>query len=177
VIDADTSQVVATHKSKWLPDQMLDEAVLIGKVYHMALLVPERNGIGQALVDRLVNDIGYRNVYRADDAVSVKYHKGARYGWATSNSTRKWLLESLATAVHRLELGIPCKRITDEMDTFVFTDDEGQHAAAAPGKNDDLLMALAFTWRGVQSLPAVSTTRDQKKPTAWRPTVSSRTGY
>lgn len=177
VIDADTRQVVVTHKSKWLPDQVLDEAILLGKAYNMALIVPERSGIGQSLVDRLVNDIGYRNVYRETDPVSVKYHRGTRYGWATSNSTRKWLLEGLAKVVHRKEIGIPCQRITDEMDVFVYTDEDGEHASAADGKNDDLVFALAFAVRGMNTLPPVAAKKSDTGTNRRHVSISSRTGY
>ena len=175
VIDVDTLRVVATHKSKWLPDQMLDEAVCLGKIFNMALLVPERNGIGQALVDRLTNDIGYRNVYRERDPTRVKYHKGTRYGWVTSTGTRKGLLEGMARLVHRREVYIPCERLLGEMDTFVFTDSEGEHAEAGDGANDDLVLAFAFALKGAASMPAAS--NDSKQHSVHRPTVSNRTGY
>jgi len=175
VVDADSLNVVATHKSKWLPDQMLDEAVCLGKIFNMALLVPERNGIGQALVDRLTNELGYRNVYREQDPTRVKYHRGARYGWVTSTGTRKGLLENMARIVHRRETAIPCERLLGEMDTFVFSDDGGDKAEAGDGANDDLVLAFAFALRGAVSMPALPKNSQTRRP--HRPAVSSRTGY
>lgn len=184
VIDVDAREVVATHRSKWNPDDVLDEAVLLGLTYvgpdgRPALLVPERNGIGQALVDRLVHKIRYTNVYKEHDTVAVKHHRGARYGWATSNRSRQWLLEELASSVHQRTLAIRCPFVVGEMQTFVFTDDDGEHAEAGDGANDDLVMALAFAHRGMTYLPAqaYTITRDQKTPAQRRAHVSSRTGY
>lgn len=191
VMDVDAKRVVATHKSKWNPDAVLQEAVLLGLTYvgpdgRPALIVPERNGIGQALVDRLVTapaqgGMGYTNCYREHDTVAVKYHRGARYGWATSNRTRQWLLEELATDVHNKNISIPCPLVVGEMSTFVFTDEDGEHAAAADGDdvNDDLVLALAFANRGRTYLPAAYTIDKTKhrSPAERRAHVSSRTGY
>jgi hypothetical protein len=176
VYDADSMEVVAVHKSKWLPDQMLDEAVCIAKIYNKALIVPERNGIGQALVDRLTRELGYRNVYREEDPSRVKYHKGAKHGFATSATTRKWLLEALAKAVHRLEISIPDERVIDEMDKFVFVDDDGERAEAGENANDDLVIALALALRGATQLPKKLSEESRKRPLR-RAAISGRTGY
>lgn len=184
VLDVEAGRVVATHKSKWNPDPVLDEAVLLGMTYagpdgRPALLIPERNGIGQALVDRLVHQIRYTNVYREHDTVAVKHHRGARYGWATSNRSRQWLLEELARNVHQQNISIPCPFVVGEMDTFVYDDDDGEHAAAADGANDDLVMALAFAVRGMTYLPAarINNERLQSPAEQRSATISTRTGY
>lgn len=189
VMDVEARRVVATHKSQWNPDKVLQEAVLLGLTYkgpdgRPALIVPERNGIGQTLVDMLVappseRGLGYTNVYREHDTVAVKHHRGARYGWATSNRSREWLLEELATDVHNLSLSIPCPFVVAEMGTFVFSDDEGTKAEAADGANDDLVMALAFANRGRTYLPqqAYTMTRRQAVQPPRRSTISTRTGY
>lgn len=176
VIDADTKRVVATHASKLLPDEVLSEAVLLARYYNDALIVPERSGIGQALVDTLVNTIGYTNVYREEDPVAVKFHHGARYGWATSNRTRSWLLEEMAHLVHYRELDIPCKRLVEEMGTFVYL--KPDYAAADPSSHDDLVMAMAIAVRGLASLPSISVDVDvDDDDDYWNPAISSRTGY
>lgn len=191
VMDVDAKRVVASHKSKWNPDAVLQEAVLLGLTYkgpddRPALIVPERNGIGQALVDRLVappseRGLGYTNCYREHDTVAVKHHRGARWGWATSNRTRQWLLEELATDVHNQNIAIPCPLVVGEMDTFVFTDEEGEHAAAAEGDDvhDDLVIALALANRGRTYLPAKAYTITKRQSPADRREahISGACGY
>jgi hypothetical protein len=156
-----------------LPDDSLTECLLLARAYNDALIVPERSGIGQALVDKLVNDWGYHNVYRESDPVSVKYHRGRRYGWATSAGTRQWLLEELAHLVHTNALDIPDSRIVSELGTFVYTDDEGKHAAAADSSHDDLVFGLALAVRGFSNAPLPRS----YKASANKVTISSRTGY
>jgi hypothetical protein len=184
VIDIDAKRVVATYQSNSeLPDAVLEQAVCLGRWYYTgtkeernyALLIPERNGIGQPLVDRLVNDIGYPNVYRDRDGAAVRGKRSSRFGWATTVATRRWLLEEMAMLIHSKGLDIPCDRIIDEMHTFVFTDEEGQHAAAQPGRHDDLVMALAMATRGYLSSPTPEPERAGHRPDG--PTISSMTGY
>lgn len=188
VIDVERRAVVATHKSKWQPDDVLDEAVLLGLTYkgpdgRPALIVPERNGIGQALVDRLTKPasqrgLAYANVYREHDTVAVKHHRGVRYGWATSNRNRQWLLEELASSVHQRSIDIPCQFLVGEMGTFVFVDDDGEHAEASEGANDDLVMAFAFAHRGMTYLPTQGSPGGRISPADRRESIiSGRTGY
>lgn len=177
VIDVETKQVVATHRSQNLPDEVLIEAVLLGKAYGNALLVPERSGIGQALVDRLVNEIRYPAVYREHDPVAVKYHGERRYGFATSVGTKPWLLEELAHQVHNGGLKIPDDRIVDEMDTFVYLTDDGKKVGAADGCNDDMVMALAMAVRGMSRAPLSRSASKSIKPHTRTPLFGGGTGY
>ena len=184
VIDVDAKRVVATYQSQTeLPDAVLEQAVCLGRWYHTdgrpALIVPERNGIGQALVDRLINDINYPNVYRDKDGAAVRGKRAPRFGWATTGNgaggNRRWLLEEMAMLVHSKAIDVPCNRLIDEMHSFVFTTDEGQHAAASPGTHDDLVMAFAIAVRGFQSAPSDIVRHTSHRPAT--PVISSRTGY
>lgn len=183
VIDVDAKRVVATHQSKWDPNDVLMEAVCLGRWYRTgegedavpALLLPERNGIGQPFVDKLVNEIGYERIYRDRDNTSVRSKRAPRYGWATTNANRRWLLEEMAMLVHSKSIDIPDQRLIDEMHTFVYTTAEGEHAAAQEGSHDDLVMAFAIAIRGYQSAPAAAPKRAGHRPDG--PVISSTTGY
>lgn len=189
IADVDSPRVVATLASRtMLPDRVLEHGVALATIYHEALIVPERSGIGIALVDRLVapkhmRGLAYTNVYREYDPVAVKYHGGARYGWATSNrgGSRQWLLEELARWIHDRKISIPCDQIVGELGTFVYTDETTQHAEATGGANDDLVMALAFAIRGISYLAPASPEQlersDHRTPAERRAHISSATGY
>lgn len=178
VLNVDTTTVAAVYRddprAKALPDDVLIEAMLLGRMYNMAHMVPERTGIGQTLVDRLVRDYNYPDVYREADTVAVRPKGGRRFGFATSASSRPWLLEETAHLVHIDQLQIPDVRIVREMETFVFTDDEGKKAEAGDGAHDDLVFALALAVRGMSTcvLPA-----SVRRNHTHRPVVSSTTGY
>lgn len=182
VIDVDGKEIVATHQSKLLPDDVLTEAVALARIYNDAIIVPERSGIGQSPVDRLVNEWGYPNVYRETDTVRVRKQRGARFGFATSVGTRRWLLEDMAHVVHTRAIDIPCSRLVDEMQSFVYTDDEGDHAAAGEGSHDDLVMGFAIALRGFTSappkkLPEFDAKGDRIKRSKRSTVISRRAGY
>lgn len=157
VLNAESKAIAATYRdhplAKHLPDQVLTDALLLARRYNNAFIVPERNGIGQTLVDRLVNEWSYPHVYRDTDTVAVRYKKPQRYGFSTTVSSRRWLLEELAHLVHIEALVIPDDRLIDEMESFIFTDSDGERAEAAYGHNDDMIFALALAVRGLSAGP------------------------
>ncbi|MGA0134792.1 MAG: hypothetical protein ACO3ND_10610 [Opitutales bacterium] len=174
VTDVDARAIVATHKSKFKPDDVLAEAVSLGRHYNTALMIPERSGIGQALVDRLVREYKYPNVYREVDPAAVKYHKAARWGWATSARNRMWLLEEFALLVHNNELAVPCPLLLEEMDAFIYSKEAGSRAEADAGHHDDMVMAAAMSALGFTAIGPRTTTRRRAKRSV---SVSSKTGY
>lgn len=164
VLDKDARSICATHRSKMMPEDVLAEAVFLGHAYNRALIVPERSGIGVTLVDRLVHDWGYQNTYRETDPSKVRFHKAARFGWATSNSTKAWLLEEMAMIVNKKSIEIPDTRIIEEMGTFVYLDDEGKLAGAGEGAYDDMVMGMAFAIRGLSAAAPMQRFIDRKRP-------------
>lgn len=175
VYDADSLSIVATHRSKMLPDEVLTEAVCLGYMYNTALLVPERTGIGQNLVDTLVNVHRYPHVYREHDPTAVKFHGGARFGWATSNSTKLGLLEELAFLVHSRSITIPCPRVVEDLSSLAYSDDGGKKVEAREGCFDDMAMAAAFAVRGTSRLPLART--GSARAVERRAYISRRAGY
>lgn len=178
VVDKDSRAIVATHRSKMMPEDVLAEAYLLAMAYNEALIIPERSGIGSAFVDKLVHDWAYRNTYREVDPTAVRHHKSARFGWATSNRTKQWLLEEMASVVHTMTLDIPDTRLIEEMDTFVYLDDEGKLAGGDGDSFDDLVMALSFAIRGLTAAAPMTRFQDRERPTRQhRPSVSARANY
>jgi hypothetical protein len=178
VIDKTDRAVVATHRSKMMPDDVLAEAVLLATAYNKALIVPERSGIGSAFVDRLVHEWGYANTYREVDPVAIRHHKSARFGWATSNRTKQWLLEEMASVVHTKTMQIPCSRLLEEMGTFVYLDEEGKLAGASEGAFDDLVMGFAFAIRGLTAAAPTMRFAERERPKReHRPSISQRANY
>lgn len=178
VIDKEGPSIVATHRSKMMPEDVLAEAFLMAHAYNKALIVPERSGIGSAFVDRLVNEWGYRNTYRETDPTKIRFHKQARWGWATSNSTKQWLVEQTASLVHSKSLEIPDIRLIQEMDNFIYLDEEGKTIGAAEGQHDDLVMSLCFAVRGITAAAPMQRFTDRERPNrSHRPSVSRRSNY
>lgn len=175
VIDWDAEggpRIVATHCSKLSADSHLHEAWLLAEYYNKAVMVVDRNGLGEPIVRRLHEEICYPNIYLDRDAMSVKYHGSARRGVSISGTGKKrlGLLEDLSNMIHTQRLGVPCGRLYEECTTFVWVTDDRPEAEGS--NHDDLIMGAALAVRGRDQLPTPPAPVVHR-----RPLTSSRTGY
>jgi len=145
VIDIDNSEIVAEYKGKVPPDQfavILNEA---GMRYNSALLCPENNTYGYAVIMKLV-ELKYPNLYYKyqKDKYSAIYGTDPsihKIGFTTSGQSRAQILTKLEEVIRNKQIKIYSSRLYEEMKTFVW---KGQKVQAMKGKNDDLVISLAI---------------------------------
>ena len=145
VIDTEKSEVVAEYKGKIRPDQFAELLYDVGKRYGNALMCPESNTFGYAVIMKLY-DKGYKNLYYANpkdkyDALYGNDPKLHKIGFSTQGQSRNQILTKLEEALRNNKIIIRSTRCIDELKTFVYN---GTKAQAMKGKNDDLVMALAI---------------------------------
>ena len=145
VIDTNESEVVAEFKGKIPPDQfaiLLNEA---GMRYHKAVVCPENNTYGYAVIMKL-KELNYPNLYYKNekDKYAALYsgenniHKA---GFTTSASSRAQILTKLEEVIRNGHIKISSSRFYEEMKTFIW---KGTKAQAQKGSNDDLVLSLAI---------------------------------
>ena len=145
IIDTNESEVVAEYKGKIPPDQfalLLNEA---GIRYGNALLCPENNTYGYAVVMKLL-ELKYPNLYykKEKDKYAAMYsgesqiHKA---GFTTSGQSRAQILTKLEEVLRNGHIKLHSERLYEELKTFIW---KGNKAQAQRGQNDDLVMALAI---------------------------------
>jgi len=145
VIDINESEVVAEYKGKIPPDQfavLLNEA---GRRYGNALLCPENNTYGYAVVMKLI-ELKYPSLYykKEKDKFAAMYsgdttiHKA---GFTTSGQSRSQILTKLEEVLRNDHIKIYSDRLYNELKTFIW---KGSKAQAQRGMHDDLVMALAI---------------------------------
>jgi len=145
VIDVNESEVVAEYKGKVPPDQfaiLLNEAA---KRYNNALLCPENNTYGYAVVMKL-SELNYPNLYYKNpkDKFASMYTSDSnlhKIGFTTSGQSRNQILTKLEEVIRNKQIKLYSSRLYEEMKTFIW---KGSKAQAMKGKNDDLVMALAI---------------------------------
>lgn len=148
VIDVINSEQVAEYKGKLPPDQFAILLAEAGKRYNNALLCPENNTYGYAVVMKLV-ELGYSNLYfkNEKDKFNAMYSGEtniSKIGFTTNSQTRGQILTKLEEVLRNNSVTFYSSRLLDELKTFVW---KGQKAQAQKGKNDDLVMASAIaTW-------------------------------
>ena len=144
VIDTNESEVVAEFKGKVPPDQLAYLLVEAARRYSDALLCPESNTYGYAVLMKL-RDAGYRNIYFAKekDKFDSLYGNGSlgKAGFSTQAGKRAQILTKLEESLRNNKIEIYSRRFVDELKTFVWTNNKAQ---AQRGKNDDLVMSLAI---------------------------------
>jgi hypothetical protein len=144
VIDTQESEVVCEFKGKSPPDEFAHVLAEAGRKYNNALLCPENNSYGYALIMKLV-ELEYSNLYYANQRDKFAAQYGApdisKIGFTTSSKTRAQILTKLEEVLRRHEIKSYSSRLYDELKTFIWKNGKLQ---AQKGKNDDLVMSLAI---------------------------------
>lgn len=136
---------VASFHGMLQPDELAADSITTCRYYNNALWVPERNAVGERLVGKGYDDIGYTNIYRfRPDAMVGGKKPSTIAGWISSPKTRPWALEKLAEAVHNDLIELNCTRTIEEMRSFIYLDDSEKRFGASPGSHDDLVLSLAI---------------------------------
>jgi len=132
VIDAESGLQCAEWHDRFRPEEAAHNAVSLATVYHMAQIVVERNGVGEAVVSELRVHSDYPNVYCSHGAP----------GWFTTDMSRERALNGLRDLVDNQPALFGSHRFLGECRTFV-RDRKGK-CGAAPGTHDDTVMAMAI---------------------------------
>ena len=145
VIDTDASEIVAEYKGKIPPDQFAILLNEIGMRYNKAVLCPENNTYGYAVVMKL-QELKYPNLYYKNerDRYSAMYSNEStvhKAGFTTSAKSRGQILTKLEEVIRNQQIKVYSSRLYEEMKTFVW---KGSRAQAMKNKNDDLVIALAI---------------------------------
>ena len=146
VIDTNESEVVCEYKGKVPPDQFAVLLAEAGKRYGNALVCPENNTYGYAVIMKL-RELGYKNLYFKNerDKFNALYGIGEiplhKIGFTTSGQSRSQILTKLEQVIRNKEIRVYSSRLYEEIKTFIW---KGAKAQAQKGKNDDLVMSLAI---------------------------------
>lgn len=144
VLDEETGEQVAELRGHWedhIFGRMLDA---VGRWYNLALIGPERNNQGHSVLNTLVNQCHYPNVYYHDDWDQAPGTNLQRPGWPTDGQTRPILVSGLQEAVREKWWRVHSKTLVGEMMTFVRNakgKPQAQGKGTAGGCKDDTVMA------------------------------------
>jgi len=114
------------------------QCLKMAEFYNKALVAPEIPTGMEVL--KIFRDAGYpelyaRQVHDEQDTVA----DSSNLGWRTTMITRRWLVESLKTAMKERSIHLTFSDIVDESETFAY--DKTGKPIHRPGKHDDLLFA------------------------------------
>ena len=148
VLDVVAAEQVAEYRGKLPPDQFAVLLAEAGKRYGDALICPENNTYGFAVVMKLV-ELGYKNLYFKNEKDKYAALYGgetnlSKIGFTTNAISRGQILTKFEQVLRNNTVSFYSSRLLDELKTFVW---KGAKAQAQKGKNDDLVIAAAIgTW-------------------------------
>lgn len=143
VIELESGLHVATWHGYLTPDRFAEVVAAIGFYYNSALLVPELNGPGAAVVSHLMERIKYPNIYRSQmfnvldmDPMQPKL------GFQTNEVSRQQLIGQIHATLNDGRLWTRDRKLAAELRTMEF-DDQGKPRGRGRNK-DDLVFAYGL---------------------------------
>lgn len=155
VLNAQTGEQVAEFANNYTPpDKLGFMAIEIGKFYNSALIVPESNNHGHAVIQVLRPR--YYNLYRRKVMDKVSNTETEVIGWNTSGMNKPLLVDNLEEAVREGTTTVKSEECLKEMKIFVQTDEPNKHGYGAEGSGkDDRVMAYGFAIQGIRMMPVI----------------------
>lgn len=144
VVSSEGTKVAKFNKK--VPITVLEDKVkLLYYKYKKPLIIPEANAAGAALI-RGIRDLRVYTRKRLD----YKYDKESEVlGFKTSWESKQQLIQHFQTLLRENRVKIYDKKTTEEMKTFLFSDEASmQGAGAARGFHDDDIMSTMLAYWG-----------------------------
>lgn len=121
-------------------DLFADEVLKLATWYNEALIVPEENNHGLAVINRLKEN--YSNIYRRKTVNKITDETTEQLGWYTSEKTKALAIDNLAKHIRNKTIGTKSRKFIDECLTYIIEDDGKTNAQQ--GCHDDIVMASAI---------------------------------
>lgn len=152
VIDVETATQVAEYKGKIDTKDFGNFLVSLSTEYNDALLVVERENVGWATIQQII-DRGYGNLFymsadlkyvETEKQMTNKYRaeeRNMKPGFSTNSKTRPLIISKLDTYFREQSITVRSTRLIDELLVFIWV---GSRAQAMRGYNDDLVMSFSI---------------------------------
>jgi len=154
VLDRMTGREVAHFSNNTIqPDLFAKKIVKIAQYYNNAIVVPEINSHGIAVLQELQR-LGYPNIARQRYFDHVTNSWTRRLGWKTSTLSKPLMVDEFIRILREELIGLSSSLILGQMMTFVYTNEIGSRGMGAEtGQKDDSLISAMLAWQGTKDLP------------------------
>lgn len=141
IYDWESGEHVASVLGQYTPWALAKVLVDLAREYNSATIAVERNNHGHSVLQALEREHRYGPLYRHDDD---------KYGWPTNPVTRPTMLDELEDAHRKGHWASQDRALLGQLRTFVYS--ASGKPEAAPGEQDDLVLAAAIGW-AIRSRP------------------------
>ena len=143
ILDCYSGEQVAEFYSNRTPINEFAEIIdREATLYGTALVMPERNTIGENLIDWLFNIYEYENLWMEEGSDKI--------GYLTTAKNKEFMLAKMEEFIRKHAIRVNSKRTVNELLTFII--DDNNKIKADRGKNDDLIMGLALATFALHTL-------------------------
>ena len=140
VLDSTDHHQAAEFYARVPPDVVAQEAMKAGHSYNEAMIIPEIDGPGLAVVKELLDTgDGYQNIYIRSRSGNWTQKFGFRTG---TSGKRDAAIAELAKTIRTGSWDFFSSRLLAECQTFI--ENANGRAEAMPGEHDDAVMAMAI---------------------------------
>lgn len=145
VIDLETGEQVARLRGHWPTDHFGKILALLGYRYGGALIAPERNNHGHAVINTL-RSLGYNSIYQHFEYDPLmNTDEKHRWGFPTTTTTKPVMMSDLDAGLVEGKLKLRDRTTLSELRTFHWNGKGGMEAIE--GCHDDTVVALAIAWQ------------------------------
>jgi phage FluMu gp28-like protein len=143
VIDAVTCEQVAEFYSNIVPPHNFAQILaMVGRTYNQALVVVESQNAGLTVLEKLLHELYYENIFESSQGTSQK-SKNMQPGIKTTKANRPKFLETMQTRLINHSMAVRSRRFVKELKGFIFNA-QTKRAEASKGFHDDAVMALCL---------------------------------
>ena len=143
VIDSVTCEQVAEFYSNIVsPHTFAQILSMVGRTYNNALVVVESQNAGLTVLEKLLHEFYYENVFESSQGTSLR-SKNMQPGIKTTRANRPKFLETMQTRLQARSIAIRSRRFVKELKGFIFNS-QTKRAEASKGFHDDAVMALCL---------------------------------
>jgi len=160
VLNTHTGNVDCIYRAHVDKFQLANDAIALGKMYNNALVAVETNNGGGYVSDEMLR-LGYENIYFNTRLDSVSKETSKKFGWTTTEKSRKYALEEFKKQFTIKKLYYP-RILLSEMFSFVINKKGKPEAAPGKDSHDDLVMATGIAYAVMREWGVVSKVDENK---------------
>jgi hypothetical protein len=132
IFEVVTGEMFGSIHARLEPDEFAGILTHIASIFNNALIIPERNLHGYAVIAMLQNNYGYANIYK---------HEDKQLGWPTNVKTKPLMEGILQRRIKEKDLTCYDVNFVQEAQAYIR---QGNKTGASDGMHDDRVIALGI---------------------------------
>jgi len=148
ILNQDLKECFQLRSNKIAPYEVAKCAYMLGKIYNNALIVVEKASGGNVVLDKLVHEYTYRNLYKHKE-FDQKGKMIKKVGRVTSAKSKPLLIGDFVELFDNNDVYICSLDLLNEMKTYQYEDNGAMNGKT--GFHDDTVISICLAYQGIKS--------------------------